>query len=118
MTAADPIIEANELRAPRGASHTEIDWADGHRSVYPNDWLRGYCPCAGCQGHNPEIVFVAGGNSVLEDIEEVGNYGLSFRWGDGHETGIYTFRYLRSLCACPVCVPPERADERPKRTRL
>ncbi|HEY1266366.1 MAG TPA: gamma-butyrobetaine hydroxylase-like domain-containing protein [Candidatus Binatia bacterium] len=33
----------------------------------------------------------------------VGNYAIMFRWGDGHETGIYTFQYLRSLCPCEEC---------------
>jgi DUF971 family protein len=23
---------------------------------------------------------------------------LNFRWSDGHETGIYSFQYLRDLC--------------------
>jgi DUF971 family protein len=27
----------------------------------------------------------------------VGNYALNPRWSDGHETGIYTFEYLRDL---------------------
>ena len=114
----DPRFVPTELRAPRGANYVEIDWADDHASVYSNEWLRGYCPCAGCQGHNPEISFVPDGNSTIDEIEEVGSYGLSFRWGDGHETGIYTFKYLRSLCACPFCIPPERAGERPTRQRL
>jgi len=23
---------------------------------------------------------------------------LNFRWSDGHDTGIYSFQYLRDLC--------------------
>jgi DUF971 family protein len=34
---------------------------------------------------------------VLDAIEEVGSYALSFTYGDGHGSGIYTFRYLRNL---------------------
>ncbi|MBP6831295.1 MAG: DUF971 domain-containing protein, partial [Deltaproteobacteria bacterium] len=48
------------VRAPRGAAVLEIDWADGHTSVLPNDFVRGYCPCAGCQGHTGEINFIPG----------------------------------------------------------
>jgi len=33
----------------------------------------------------------------FQDISIVGRYALSFRWSDGHETGIYSFRYLREL---------------------
>ena len=94
-----------EVRAPRGADAVEIDWADGHRSRYPNALLRGYCPCAGCQGHSGTIAWVDPGNTELAEIAEVGNYGLGLSWGDGHATGIYTYRYLRELCACERCFP-------------
>jgi DUF971 family protein len=96
---------ALQVRSPVGGDTTEIDWADGHTGVLPNAMLRAYCPCAGCQGHSGEIRFVPGGNSVIEAIEEVGSYALQFTWGDGHASGIYTFRYLRRLCACPTCAP-------------
>ncbi len=55
------------------------------------------CPCAHCQGHGGQIEFVPGGNSELRQIEPVGHYALKLVWGDGHESGIYTFAYLREL---------------------
>ena len=94
-----------EIRAPRGARTLEIDFADGHRGIYPHEILRGYCPCAVCQGHQGPIRFVEGGNLELEDLEEVGNYALRLVWGDGHATGIYSHRFLRELCHCPQCAP-------------
>jgi DUF971 family protein len=33
----------------------------------------------------------------LRKLEQVGNYALSLGWGDGHDTGIYTYRFLREL---------------------
>jgi DUF971 family protein len=33
---------------------------------------------------------------TLEDVQPVGRYGLAPRWGDGHSTGIYTFKMLRT----------------------
>ena len=38
-------------------------------------------------------------------VSPVGNYALQFSWSDGHDTGIYTFDYLRKLCPCPQCRP-------------
>ena len=75
----------------------EIDWADGHRSRYPHELLRGYCPCAHCQGHEGPIVYVDGGDLELDDVQPVGNYALRLVWRDGHQTGIYSHRFLRSL---------------------
>ena len=91
----------------------EVSWADGHRSVLPHDILRGYCPCAHCQGHQGTIrrVEVVGDLALeLRDIERVGNYALSFTWGDGHGSGIYSYKYLRALCQCEACKPSFEAN--------
>ncbi len=124
----DPRTTPTNVRAPRNARVMHIAWADGHDGVYPHDILRGYCPCAGCQGHSGTIRFIPGGeleprflpggDLELREIEQVGNYALRFTWGDGHETGIYTFRYLRSLCRCDACRPSNEGDERPEMPRL
>jgi DUF971 family protein len=118
MARPDPSITPKAVRSPWNAKQTEIDWADGHVGVYPHDVLRGYCPCAGCQGHSGAIRFIPGGDTVVREITTVGDYALALKWGDGHDTGIYSFRYLRSLCQCPRCVPPEQQGSRPERPRL
>lgn len=104
----DPRFVAKAIRSPRGASVTEIDWADGHKGVYPHAILRGYCPCAGCQGHSGTISFVHREGTALEidDMKPVGNYALQIDWFDGHNSGIYSYTYLRSLCQCSQCNGP------------
>lgn len=99
MTAQSPDTRFRpvKVKAPHGATLLEITWADQHRSSLPHELLRGYCPCASCQGHSGSILFRAGGNLVMKSLEQVGNYALSFAWADGHDSGIYTFRYLRAL---------------------
>jgi DUF971 family protein len=92
-----------EVRAPRGAQTLEISFADGHRGIYPHEILRGYCPCALCQGHQGPIRFIPGGSTELSDLAEVGDYALRLTWADGHSTGIYTFKFLRDLCSCSEC---------------
>lgn len=100
----DPRNTPTEVRAPAGAQLMEVDWADGHHGLYPHDVLRGFCPCAVCQGHQGPIEFVAEGSRELVGVAEVGNYALCLTWADGHTTGIYPFRFLRELCACSACV--------------
>jgi DUF971 family protein len=101
----DPRHDPTEVRAPRGARVLEIDWADGFRGRVPHEVLRGFCPCAQCQGHDGPIRFVGGGASAagleLSDIREVGQYAVQLVWGDGHQTGIYSFGHLRRLCEIP-----------------
>ena len=93
----EPRFRPTAIKAPHGAELFEVTWADAAHIVYPHEILRGYCPCAGCQGHSGSIRFQAPGNSELREIERVGNYALSFTWGDGHSSGIYSCRYLRTL---------------------
>jgi len=97
----EPAITPTRIRAPHGASSTEIAWSDGKRYRYPNDFLRGWCPCAGCQGHGGEISFRPGHNAELRDISPAGSYALRLVWGDGHDAGLYTYRYLRELADKP-----------------
>lgn len=93
------------VKAPRGGREMRITWNDGHESLLPHDILRGYCPCATCQGHGGKVHFIADGSRDLRELEQVGNYALSLSWGDMHSTGIYSYRYLRMLCQCEVCRP-------------
>ena len=83
--------------APHGAEIFQISWPAEVTHRIPNHVLRGFCPCAGCQGHGGEMRYQGGKNSELRDIRPVGNYALSLVWGDAHESGIYTFEYLYQL---------------------
>ena len=98
--------EPVEIRAPAGARTVEIDWADGTTVVYPHRVLRGFCPCAACQGHQGPVTFRDGAYDLeLTAIEEVGSYAVRLTWGDGHSTGIYSFAFLRALAAACVGDP-------------
>lgn len=99
--------------------HSEHDvlkmvFSDDHVAEYPTPYLRGYCPCARCQGHSgsePEWQPIERRRQIeVVDIEQVGSYALSITWGDGHDTGIYSFEKLREMCPCDEC-NPEGLDE-------
>lgn len=114
VLAAKPV----RVRAPRGARVFEVHWADGYIGKIPHDILRGYCPCAGCQGHSGKIKFVPGGDLELESITPVGNYALQLTWGDRHDTGLYSFRYLRALSELAERLAADPDADRPKLARL
>lgn len=82
-----------------------LTWSDGHIGEYPYDHLRGWCPCAACQGHTAlPMRFQPPPSPVSpERIDPVGNYAISILWSDGHGTGIYRFEMLRDLCPCEAC---------------
>lgn len=93
-------VEINHIKE-KGV--VRVTWEDGHTGDYPREYLRGYCPCALCQGHEAGVKFTGVPGAKLGEISTVGNYAIQFTWDDGHSTGIYTFDYLRSLCPCPEC---------------
>ena len=101
MESAQP----TELRRLPESRRLRIVWSDGHQAEYDYDYLRGYCPCASCQGHHRlEIEFQPPAASVTPlAIEPVGNYAVAFQWSDGHATGIYRFDFLRRICPCSEC---------------
>jgi DUF971 family protein len=88
-----------------------ITWNDGHVSDYPWAYVRGWCPCAACQGHGNEKRYVHAAPSDVTSIAVVGNYALSIVWSDGHDSGIYSYRYLRELCSCPACREAQAAEK-------
>jgi DUF971 family protein len=96
------LIEIHRIPEER---RMRLTWSDGHTAEFPYDHVRGYCPCAACQGHGAfKIEFRPPEQSVdLASIMPVGNYGVSFVWTDGHATGIYRFDFLRSICPCDAC---------------
>ncbi len=82
-----------------------LTWSDGHAAEFDYDYVRGYCPCAACQGHGAMAVeFHPPPQPVRpEEIESVGNYAISIAWSDQHATGIYRFDFLREICPCSEC---------------
>jgi DUF971 family protein len=85
-----------------------IFWQDGHISQYTFQDLRDNCPCAVCRAEAIDApgkllpIFVEG-KYILAGLKQVGTYAVQIDWRDGHNTGIYTFEYLRSLCSCGKC---------------
>ena len=94
-------IEPREIKQ-EGDTGLSITWGDNHVCHYQAAALRRACPCAQCVNEwtgqrvlKPESV---PHELTFIDISVVGRYALNFRWSDGHETGIYSFRYLREFC--------------------
>ena len=82
-----------------------IKWDDGSENFIPLENLRRSCPCAGCKGEtdimgnlykNPDRPLTAKSFELVK-ISSVGGYAIQPVWADGHNTGIYSFEYLRRV---------------------
>ena len=84
-----------------------VHWTDGRRSIYPVAHLRRHSPSAEARQlreeleRNPLAVLPDSGGRdgplTAIDAELVGTYAVRIRFSDGHDTGIYTWDYLRSI---------------------
>ena len=82
-----------------------VKWDDGGESFVPLEKLRRACPCAGCKGEMDVLGQVYKGPDTpltprafqLLRVAAVGAYAIQPVWADGHNTGIYSFDYLRKV---------------------
>lgn len=86
-------------------SELALLWSDGREDYIPMETLRKQCPCANCMGeqdimgnvHRPPQKPYGPGAFTWIEATPVGGYAFQPRWGDGHNTGIYSWEYLRHL---------------------
>lgn len=103
MTAGE--VHPEKIEHDPEAGLVRISWTDGQCDEYRLSGLRGWCPCAGCQGHGNKVSFVEVSGVELSGIEPVGRYAVRFKWSDGHDTGMYSYSYLREIAGYPECRP-------------
>jgi DUF971 family protein len=95
--AVDP--QPIEIKLRRSARLLEVTFEDGSRFELPFEYLRVYSPSAEVKGHGPgQEVLVLGKEAVgVRAIEPVGQYAVKLVFDDGHDTGLYTWKYLYEL---------------------
>lgn len=102
-----------DLKKDRGLT---VQWADGSTSYFSIAYLRKMSPSAEMkelraeQARNPLAILPSShtkpsGPLVADSAELVGNYALRIRFSDGHDTGLYSWSYLRQID--PAAQPPK-----------
>jgi DUF971 family protein len=100
-----PVPAHLELDRARGLT---VRWDDGSESFYPVEYLRRMSPSADARklreemARNPLTVLPSspgGSSGPLTALEAklVGNYAINIRFSDGHDTGIFSWEYLRKI---------------------
>jgi len=95
-----------DLKKDKGLT---VQWSDGRVSFYSIEYLRKWSPSADARSlreemaRNPLTVLPAsavnqsGQSLTATGIEMVGNYAVCIKFSDGHDTGIYSWEYLREI---------------------
>ena len=88
-------------------SELAVKWDDGTEQFIRLENLRRACPCAGCKGEvdilgnlykTPDKPYTPNAFQLVK-ISSVGGYAIQPTWADGHNTGIYSYEYLRRVAA-------------------
>jgi DUF971 family protein len=91
--------QPTEITLHQQSRELEIAFADGFRIKLPFEFLRVNSPSAEVRGHGPgqEVLQVGKRNVNVLNIEPVGSYAIKIDFDDGHDTGLYSWAYLRHL---------------------
>ena len=89
-----------DIKLHRKSGILELTYADGGIYSLPAEFLRVYSPSAEVRGHGhgQEILQTGKQGVRIDTIEPVGNYAVRLHFDDDHNTGIYSWEYLRDLC--------------------
>ena len=94
------MIEPTQI-VEESESEISVKWSDDSESRYSAPQLRRSCPCAGCinewTGDKMLDPSTISDDLTITSTSIVGRYALNFHFSDGHDTGIYSFKYLREL---------------------
>lgn len=82
-----------------------LRWNDNALSIISLKYLRDECPCATCKGETilfktfrpPKPTMISPEMYKIKSIDVVGEYAIQIVWKDGHNTGIYSWEYLKTL---------------------
>lgn len=93
----DPI--PSEIRLRKAAGLLVLTYDSGQRFELPFEYLRVHSPSAEVRGHGAaEPVLVTGKEKVqVRSVEPIGHYAVRLVFDDGHDSGLYTWRYLYEL---------------------
>ena len=93
------MIRVTEIRLNKAKSEIKVLFEDGLLGNLSSELLRVESPSAEVQGHSLNQKQTPSGKSniKIESIEPVGNYAIAIKFDDGHNTGIFSWEYLRKL---------------------
>ncbi len=88
-----------DIKVHQQSRFLDIAFDDGSHFALPCEYLRVYSPSAETRGHTPAQAKLEKGKEMvsIERIEPVGSYAIKIVFDDGHDSGLYDWKYLYNL---------------------
>jgi DUF971 family protein len=93
-------MQPTDIKLHRKTGILELKYEDGGIFSLPAEFLRVNSPSAEVRGHGPgqEVLQTGKIDVKIDNLDAVGNYAIRLHFSDDHNTGIYSWEYLRELC--------------------
>jgi len=88
-----------EIKLRKTSRLLVVQFDDGKSFDLPFEYLRVHSPSADVKGHGPgqEVLQTGKENVSVTLVEPIGHYAVRLVFDDGHDTGLYTWKYLYEL---------------------
>ncbi len=88
-----------DIKIRRQSRLMRLEYADGLVHELPFELLRVYSPSAEVRGHGngPGTLQTGKRDVLVTGADMVGNYALKLTFDDGHDSGLFSWAYLREL---------------------
>lgn len=88
-----------EIKLRKKSKLLSIEYADNEIFELSFEFLRVHSPSAEVKGHGPAqaVLQLNKHNVMIEAIEPIGHYAIRLIFDDGHDSGLYTWKYLHKL---------------------
>lgn len=88
-----------EIKLRKASRLLVVSFEDDTTFEYTFEYLRVHSPSAEVKGHGPgqETLQTDKENVAITAIEPIGHYAVRLVFDDGHNTGLYSWTYLREL---------------------
>ncbi len=89
----------SEIKLRKSSATLELIYSDGVSHSLSAEFLRVHSPSAEVRGHGKgqEVLQSGKRNVAILRIEPVGNYAIKLSFDDKHDSGIFSWDYLKEL---------------------
>lgn len=93
------MLQPTEIKLRKQSRVLSVSFDDGQSFDLSFEFLRVHSPSAEVRGHGAgqEVLQTGKEDVLVTAIDPVGHYAIRLVFDDGHDTGLYTWAYLREL---------------------
>lgn len=90
-------LQVSRLHYHRQSRTLDITFSDGSVAGFSAEFLRVFSPSAEVRGHGKPKLVSNKKQVSISKLQPVGHYAVKLVFDDGHDSGIYSWQYLKQL---------------------